>query len=370
MHPLSRKQVLIVAGLSLFGSLLGANPSGGVYGDIVFERSVAKEKEVAEGPLEQRVPPALFPHWVHRIRYRCMACHPTLFEMEKGANAVTMAEMKKGLFCGKCHNGTLAFSPELQTCYRCHVVPKEPAEPEQPLDPEAAAQAGKVVYDKWCATCHGPDGKGDGPAAPFLVPRPRNFSNGLFKIRTTQSGELPLDEDVFNVIMRGMPGSSMPGWRDLLTPAEVKETVVHLKTFIDEDVLEAWPPETVEIGDPVPLTPERLAKGKELYTKMKCWECHGEEGRGDGPSAPKLKDDWGFPIAPANLTEGWTFRGGSTAKDIYRTFTTGMNGTPMPSYLDVINDEDRWSLAYFVKTLSPERKPKPKTFFELKAAQP
>ena len=103
---------------------------------------------------------------------------------------------------------------------------------------------------------------------------------------------------------------------------------------------------------------------------MKCWECHGDEGMGDGPAAPKLKDDWGYPIEAANLTQSWNFRGGSTATDIFRTFTTGLNGTPMPAYLDVLSDEDRWHLANFVKSMSAGKKPPQyKTFWEWETDQ-
>lgn len=82
-------------------------------GDIVFKRKA----EV------QGFEPAVFPHWVHRVRFRCYACHPRIFEMKKGANEVTMDKINKGEFCGKCHNGKIAFNVEFQTCGRCHVAP-------------------------------------------------------------------------------------------------------------------------------------------------------------------------------------------------------------------------------------------------------
>jgi mono/diheme cytochrome c family protein len=288
--------------------------------------------------------------------------------MKKGANPVTMAEMKKGGYCGKCHNGITAFSPELESCYRCHAAQKM-EELEEGMDPEAEAKAGQIVYEKWCAPCHGLTGKGDGPAAPFLVPKPRNFFAGAFKIRTTESGELPQDDDVLKIIMKGMPGSSMPAWEGLITTTEAKQTVVYIKTLIEEEVMEYWPPETVTIGEPLPVTAESIAKGKELYTTMKCWECHGNEGKGDGLAASKLKDDWGFPIKAADLTQGWNFRGGHTITDIFRTFTTGLNGTPMPAYLDVLSDEDRWHLANFVKSMSADQKPMLGTFMQWEKGQ-
>lgn len=66
-------------------------------------------------------PPARFSHWVHRIRYRCSACHPALFAHQAGADTILMAEMQRGGSCGACHNGTGAFS--VMQCAKCHVEP-------------------------------------------------------------------------------------------------------------------------------------------------------------------------------------------------------------------------------------------------------
>ena len=126
---------------------------------------------------------------------------------------------------------------------------------------------------------------------------------------------------------------------------------------------EEEPPEPVEWGKPLPVTAESITKGKELYSTMMCWECHGKDAKGDGPSSSGLKDDWGFPIKVADLTQQWNFRGGQTVTDIFRTFTTGLNGTPMPAYFDVLSEKDRWHLANFVKSLAMAKKPRLKTFW-------
>jgi len=91
--------------------------------------------------------------------------------------------------------------------------------------------------------------------------------------------------------------------------------------------------------------------GKQLYVKAKCWECHGDTGRGDGPSADQLKDDLKFPIRPADFTKG-QFKGGSDVTDIYRTMTLGLDGTPMPSFADSMNEAERWAISYFVLSFS------------------
>jgi len=217
-------------------------------------------------------------------------------------------------------------------------------------------QAGKRIYERWCASCHGSDGKGDGVAAPFVFPRPRDFTKGIFKIHSTPSGQLPTDQDLHQVIANGMPGSSMPGWKDVLSENERRQVVAYIKTFSDRFTKEP-PPGSIPEGKPIRPSAKSLARGKELYELMECFKCHGQEGRGDGPSAPELKDEWGFPIRPADLTMPWRFRGGGTVADIRRTFMTGLTGTPMPSYADSFEnpEEDSWHLANYVRSLGPER---------------
>ncbi|MBI1987179.1 MAG: c-type cytochrome [Nitrospinae bacterium] len=226
-----------------------------------------------------------------------------------------------------------------------------------PATREARA-AGKDVYAKRCRFCHGPEGKGDGPVADYLNPRPRDFTRGLFKFRTTGSGELPTDEDLFQTISQGVSGTSMPAWKGLLTERERWEVIQYLKSFAlafsdpDSDPYQA----VVPMSHPIPSTPDSLAKGKEIFQMMECWQCHGKGGKGNGANAATLKDEWEFPILPANLTKGWQYKGGHNAQEIYLRFTTGLNGTPMPSYADSLTVEERWHLVNYVTSLiRPER---------------
>ena len=89
----------------------------------------------------------------------------------------------------------------------------------------AASERGKEVYENSCAHCHGTEGRGDGSAAENLLPKPRDFTRGLYKIRSTETGELPTDQDLFNIITVGMPGSSMPGWETSLSANDRWELV-------------------------------------------------------------------------------------------------------------------------------------------------
>ena len=172
-----------------------------------------------------------------------------------------------------------------------------------------ASEEGKRVYEKSCAHCHGTEGRGDGSAAENLLPRPRDFTRGLYKIRSTETGQVPTDQDLFDIITEGMPGSSMPGWETSLSTNERWEVVAYIKTFYD-GFKENTAPRQIDLSGKIAYAEQSIETGKALYTELGCVECHGNVGRGDGTSAPTLTDEWGFQTWPANLAQGWTFRGG------------------------------------------------------------
>lgn len=223
-----------------------------------------------------------------------------------------------------------------------------------------AAPRGKESYDKWCAGCHGVDGKGDGPAAGTMLPPPRDFTTAFYQIRTTPSGAMPSDEDLMAILDRGMPGTAMPGWRDNLGKQARSDLVAYLKTF--SPAFEREPAAPVDIGKAPRVSDEGLAEGRDFYERIECWKCHGQLGRGDGPSAPTLEDDQEHPVRAADLTENWLFNGGGTTEDIMRRLMTGLNGTPMPSFADLIDAEfmtreQLWRVAQYVRSLAPEKPP-------------
>lgn len=233
-----------------------------------------------------------------------------------------------------------------------------PLKTKLPNTPEAV-EKGKLLYFKRCSFCHGLTGDGDGPAARQLTPRPRDFTKGLYKFRTTNSGELPTDEDLFSVISRGLPGTAMQPFdsdkiKNGLTEEERWQVIYYIKTFYKDFSDPEFDPykQVAKVSKEISSSSESIAKGKEIFKQMKCWECHGESGQGNGPNAPKLKDKFrDDPIVPANLTKGWRYKAGNTARDIYMRFSTGINGTPMPSFTDSLKDDERWHLANFVVSL-------------------
>jgi cytochrome c oxidase cbb3-type subunit I/II len=224
---------------------------------------------------------------------------------------------------------------------------------------------GKEVYERRCIGCHGAKGDGNGPASTFLFQqRPRNFTLGVFKFRLTQK-PVPTDGDLLRTITRGVRGTAMPAWYELpLTDRLAVIQYIKYELAVDRSdpakpyayFTEEPPTAPLYIGLPPTPSPELINHGKDVWQNAKCWECHGNLGKGDGEKAAGLKDDFGFPIRPADLTSG-QFKSGPAVQDIFRTMSTGLSGTPMPSYRDSLSEQDRWALAYYVVSLSAFKDP-------------
>jgi cytochrome c oxidase cbb3-type subunit 2 len=218
------------------------------------------------------------------------------------------------------------------------------------------AADGKSNYRRYCAGCHGDYGDSNGENAVWLDPRPRDFTIATFKCRSTLTGTLPTDEDLFDTIGRGVTNSNMPIW-NALSPQQRADLVAYIKIFSPR-----W--EKEKAGEPIkiptepPVTMESISHGKALFTKLECWKCHGPHGEGDGPSAATLTDSKDQPIRPYNFALGKNdsrFKCGNTNQDIYKIFMTGVDGTPMPSFADVIQPNDAWDLVHFLRTLQVDR---------------
>ena len=218
---------------------------------------------------------------------------------------------------------------------------------------DASADRGRAIYQGKCVECHGASGRGDGPAAVLMTPRPRDFTSGKYEIRSTETGSVPTDDDLVRTVAQGMPGTAMPAWKTLLTDAQIRDVVEYVKSFSPQ--FATGIPKAVATGPDVTASPEGLARGKAVFDKLQCAGCHGTDGRGKDAIATDFEDDWGQPLLAADLTAPWTFHGGASPRDIYLRFRTGMSGTPMPSFADTASDAEMWDLANYVASLA--RKP-------------
>ncbi len=218
--------------------------------------------------------------------------------------------------------------------------------PDSGIDPAASAAD---VYAERCQVCHGSGGAGDGPLAPELLPRPRDLVRADYRLRSTVYGSAPLDSDIIGSIARGLGKTSMGGFLPLGS-LHLEDLGAHLIALAPDRFKAEAVTVPVTVVPAIPSS-ELVARGRGIYAQADCAECHGKQGRGDGPKAAALKDDTGRPAIPTDLTERWENKRAGTSTDIFRSVSTGLNGTPMRGYFDEISAEDRWSLAYYVESL-------------------
>lgn len=213
---------------------------------------------------------------------------------------------------------------------------------------EGLLARGRNIYLHMCVFCHGKNGNGGGIAVDYLYPWPRDFRRGIFKFRSTPTGSLPRDEDLYRTIVKGVPGTSMPAWGNALSPQDTWALINLIKSFSPRFSKDS-PEEKIQTNDPPPATPDLIAKGKELFTEQKCVNCHGESLRGDGQLADSLFDAWKHAVFVQDITVPGYFKAGFKAKDIFRTLSSGLDGTPMGSYLH-LPENDRWALVHYIQS--------------------
>lgn len=223
---------------------------------------------------------------------------------------------------------------------------------KQTVSDQEMLKHGQEIYMNRCMGCHGEKGDGKGPGAAWLNPRPRDFTAGIFKFRSTPLGALPTDDDLLRTLNQGLLGTSMPNFR-LLSLASKTAVIQYIKSFSetwdDKDNYQAaigWATFPLEdFGDHGKFI-ARAKKGRGLYVEN-CATCHGPKGLGDGEGGQDLEDEWGFPIQPGNLTNSY-IKTGRSVKSIYRVVLGGIGGTPMPSFYETISNEDIWNVAAYV----------------------
>jgi mono/diheme cytochrome c family protein len=141
----------------------------------------------------------------------------------------------------------------------------------------------------------------------------------------------------------------MPPWHYLLPEEDRWALVDYVKSLSPR--FESPAPQVLKIPEE-PKEPADPSRGRLVYEKLQCAKCHGEDGRGAGPSALTLTDSKGFHANSRDFTNPGSFRTGWTAREIVRTFETGMNGTPMPSYSGLMTPREEYDLAAYVMSLA------------------
>jgi mono/diheme cytochrome c family protein len=258
---------------------------------------------------------------------------------------------------------------------------------------------GAAVYKNRCSGCHGITGDGQGPAAEFLMPKPRDYRQGIFKFTSTSYGLKPARQDLIRTIRRGAKGTSMPAFpwmsdRDLEAvvdyvillslrgEVEKYASIVAFDYGEDEplDILDfldgldqaraEWEDASAQIVQPVSAEPPRdessVTMGRQIFLSEGCAKCHGQNAEGQTewlsqeflqrqqslPDAQREQinyDAWGHPAPAADITAR-LLHGGRRPLDIYRRIHTGINGTPMPAFGQLwASEPDKiWHLVHYV----------------------
>lgn len=254
---------------------------------------------------------------------------------------------------------------------------------------DAHLKRGYALYSRYCTQCHGINGDGNGPAAAYLNPKPRNYTQGIFKFTSTPYGMKPRRADIVRTIRKGITGTSMPSF-DRFSDEDIEAVVDYVMVLtlrgqlekqlaqiayddgelpddelmqeVVEELLATWKSSSEQIVMPAspmpPMTDETVALGHQLFLQQACNKCHGQFGRGGSMEKVDVgMDAWGNPAAAADLSSGM-FHGGGRPIDIYRRISSGINGTPMPAFEKVFqeNPDAIWHLVHFIRATGERRR--------------
>jgi mono/diheme cytochrome c family protein len=218
----------------------------------------------------------------------------------------------------------------------------------------APPTVGVRVYAALCASCHGDDGRGDTPLGADLDPPPNDLTRCNFKLRSTESGTLPARDDLLRTLYVGIPGSAMPSFGEVMPVPVLRALVREVSRRCDRLAREPAGA-ALAVLDAPGAADASVERGRRVYGREGCASCHGDAGDGDGPAAGNLRDAQGRRISPRDYTRG-VFRSGFTAGDVYRAFSTGLDGTPMPAVPEEVSARDRWDLTRYILSLSARRR--------------
>ncbi len=250
--------------------------------------------------------------------------------------------------------------------------------------PAKALNDGKSVYTEYCMPCHGVNGDGKGTSAKGLAVPPRNFKLGQFKFGRVVSGELPHDEDFYLILRNGLTGTAMLPWKEL-SDKQMFNLVQYIKTFAPQK----WEGADKKLGDVIAITKDpygeahkdsAIQRGKEVYHAVaQCWTCHrayvgheefsqisqkinGKPVTEFDPEMYHIKlqpNDYGYNSMPPEFTYD-SVRSAKTVEELYVRLNAGVGGAAMPSWKGVLQDDEIWAVAHYVKSLidlknTPER---------------
>ncbi len=223
-------------------------------------------------------------------------------------------------------------------------------------DDYGQVEAGRRVYLVACATCHGIKGDGRGPGAAGFEFAPTNFVEGVYKLRSTRPDSPPTDDDIIRSIGEGVPGTEMVPFGRILSRKSIAAAVAYLKTLspvFSDAKFRLKPGDILRLPEtrPAPPSPGSVAAGRELFQREECASCHGDTGDGRGPDAEGMTDDSDRPLRMLDFRKD-VFKSGYTDRDLYRSITSGMDGTPMEAYFDSTTEAERWQMVDFMRSLA------------------
>jgi mono/diheme cytochrome c family protein len=230
-------------------------------------------------------------------------------------------------------------------------APATPPAAPPPRETPAIRALGRSLYQQRCAACHGETGEGNGPHSARLPVSPTNFTRGVYKLRSTPTGSIPTDADLFGALTRGMHGTPMLPWT-ALSEKQRWALVYQLKAF-SVRFREERPAAPIRVPPPPKQDRELHERGAALYSKMLCVRCHGEQGAGNGTAARAYEQTYSRDVPARDFTRGRFIRG-AEMEDIYLTLRVGIEGTPMAAY-DTLRDDEIWALAAYVRSLVHQR---------------
>jgi mono/diheme cytochrome c family protein len=300
------------------------------------------------------------------------------------------------------------------------------------IDGGVVLRHGRELYQRHCSHCHGTSGDGAGPTAEYLKPRPRDYRHGVFKFTSTNGQAKASRSDLQRILRNGIPGTYMPSFVPMLDEVELEHVIEYIRflamrgeferrlaselssdysseafksrvdggearqeileelkgvlgediadslKFVGDGVAKDWSAADEEgvLVTPsmarVPDTVESRRLGRELFLSkdVGCADCHGIDGRGDGPQTtifeknpatdqlydePGLHDVWDNVNQPRNLTYG-IYRGGRRPVDLFRRVHAGIKGTRMPSFKN-LEHKKIWHIVNYVLSVPFESEP-------------